>query len=73
MKPEILRKLNSPSKLEKIDSSKPENHLMQNLFIIERNAQKIKNKSRKNDPTIQSFLQEALEAYMAIIYLRSYQ
>ena len=52
------------SKLKKFDCSKAENHLTHNLLFIGRNAQKVQNKSRNTDPTITSFLQEALEAYI---------
>ena len=50
--------------MKKIDCSKAENHLTRNLLFIGRNAQKVQNKSRDIDPTITSFLQEALEAYI---------
>lgn len=38
--------------MKKFDCSKPKNHLIQNILFIGKNAKKIENKFRKNDPTI---------------------
>ena len=64
IKPEVLVKYNTPSKLRGLDFSNPEFHLRKDLIFIGSKGETIPSKSRKNDAMVESFLKQALDAYI---------
>ena len=64
IKSEVLVKYNTPSKLQGLDCSNPEFHLRKDLIFISSKVEKIRSKSRENDAIVESFLKQALDAYL---------
>ena len=62
IKPEVLLKYNTPSKLQDLDCSNPEFHLRKDFIFIGSKGKKIRSKSRKSDAIVESFLKQALDA-----------
>ena len=53
-----------PSEMQGLDCSNPEFHLCKDLIFISSKGEKIRSKSRKNDAIVESFLKQALDAYV---------
>ena len=64
IKPEVLVKYNTPSKLQGLDCSNPEFHPRKDLIFIGGKGEKIRSKSRKNDAIVESFFKQAVDAYV---------
>ena len=64
IKPEVLVKYNTPSKLQGLDCFNPEFHPRKDLIFIGGKGEKIRSKSRKNDAIVESCFKQALDAYV---------